>query len=261
VTAPDAKDAPIAPIAPIVERFAELEALSRAAAAAVVQHGAAAIAARGRFDLAISGGSTPRRMLQLLAAADPQALPWQHVHWWWCDERMVPPDHADSNFGMAQRALAPLRLEASQLHRMAGEAADPASAAAAYERELCGALGEPPVLDLALLGLGPDGHTASLFPHSPGLHATAWVIANPVTSPLTGGATTRITLTAPALHAARAAIVLVAGADKAAALAAVLGGPARVEQYPAQLLAAGPRPVRWLIDEAAASQLETGDFA
>jgi len=251
--------APSAKAAPIVERFADLEALSRAAAAAVVQQGEEAIAARGRFDLAISGGSTPRRLLQLLAA-EPRALPWQHVHLWWCDERTVPPDHADSNFGMAQHALAPLRLEASHLHRMAGEAEDPASAAADYQRELCAALGEPPVLDLALLGLGPDGHTASLFPHSPGLRATDWVIANPVTSPLTGGATTRITLTAPALHAARAAIVLVAGADKAAALTAVLHGPADVEQYPAQLLAAGPRRVRWLIDEAAASQLETGDL-
>jgi 6-phosphogluconolactonase len=259
---------PLAPAAPIIERFADLEALSRAAMAAVLQHGAEAITARGRFDLALSGGSTPRRLLRLLAEAGPRALPWQRVHWWWCDERTVPPDHPDSNFGMAQRALAPLQLEPSHLHRIAGEFPDPESAAAAYQRELCGALGSPPALDLALLGLGSDGHTASLFPHSQALRATAWVVANPVTSPLAGGTTTtttttttRITLTAPTLHAARAALMLVAGADKAAALAAVLRGPADAQRYPAQLLAAGPRPMRWLIDETAASQLETGDFA
>lgn len=237
-----------------VRRFADLDALSRAAADELVALGRAAIAARGRFHLALSGGSTPRRLFQLLAAR-PGDLPWEQVELWWGDERCVPPDHADSNYGMAREHLIrPLGLPEARVHRMHGEL-DPGAAARAYEDELGAALGAPPVLDYALQGMGPDGHTASLFPDSPGLdEVRRAVIANPVRSPLVpGGQATRITLTAPALSAARHVRFLVAGADKAAALAAVLEGPRDPRRYPSQLVAAADQA--WLVDEAAAARL------
>jgi 6-phosphogluconolactonase len=240
-----------------VRRFADLDALSRAAADELIELARGAIAARGRFHVALSGGSTPRRLFQLLAAR-PDALAWDRVELWWGDERCVPPDHADSNYGMTRAALIePLRLDDARVHRIHGEL-DPGASARAYEDELRAALGDPPVLDCALLGLGPDGHTASLFPDSPAVdEARRWVVANPVRSPLVpGGAATRITLTAPALSRARCAWFLVAGADKAGALAAVLEGPRAPRRYPAQLIQA--TDAAWLVDEAAAAQLGGG---
>ena len=142
-----------------------------------------------------------------------------------------------------------------RVHRMEGELADPAAAAAAYEQALVTALGAPPVFDLVLLGMGPDGHTASLFPDSPALarDAPAAVVANPVDSPLTKGPTTRLTLTAPALNAARHIRFLVAGADKASVLAQVLEGPRG--KFPAQAIAPVDGDLVWFIDRAAAAQL------
>ena len=241
---------------PVVRRFSDLDALSRAAADELAGLARAAVAERGACSIALSGGSTPRRLFQLLAARGRAALPWERIDLWWGDERTVPPDHADSNYRMAREALIePLGLAAARVHRIAGELADPAAAAAAYERALVDALGAPPVLDVVLLGMGPDGHTASLFPGSPGLDETRrWVIANPVTSPLVHGTTTRITLSAPAINAARHVRFLVAGADKAAALAAVLEGP-RDARYPSQRIAPAPGDLAWLVDEAAAAGL------
>jgi 6-phosphogluconolactonase len=238
----------------VVRRFADLDALSRAAADELIELARAAIAGRGRFHVALSGGSTPKRLFQLLAAR-PGALPWDGVELWWGDERCVPPDHADSNYGMARAALIePLGLAEARVHRIHGEL-DPGASARAYEDELRAALGDPPALDYALQGMGPDGHTASLFPDSPGVDETRrWVIANPVKSPLVaGGAATRITLTAPAINRARHVRFLVAGADKAAALAAVLEGPREPRRYPSQLIAT--TDLAWLVDEAAAARL------
>jgi len=245
---------------PVVRRFPDLDALSRAAADELVGLARAAVAERGAFGIALSGGSTPRRLFQVLAARGPDALPWERVELWWGDERTVPPDHTESNYRMARESLieplgVDLGLGAARVHRIAGELADPDAAAAAYERALVDALGAPPVLDLVLLGMGPDGHTASLFPGSPALdEARRWVVANPVTSPLVHGTTTRITLTAPAINAARRVRFLVAGADKAAALAAVLEGPRDPARTPSQLIA--PRgDLAWFVDEAAAAAL------
>ena len=237
-----------------IRKLADLDAVSGAAADELVELGREAIAARGRFHVALSGGSTPRRLFQLLAAR-PDALPWDKVELWWGDERCVPPDHADSNYGMAREHLIrPLGLPEERVHRMHGEL-DPGASARAYEDELLAALGDPPVLDYAMQGMGPDGHTASLFPDSIGLDETRrWVIANPVRSPLVqGGQATRITLTARAISAARHVRFLVAGADKAAALAAVLEGPRDPRRYPSQLIAAADQA--WLVDAAAAAQL------
>jgi 6-phosphogluconolactonase len=242
--------------APTIRKFGDLDALSRAAAEEFAALAREAIAARGVFHVALSGGSTPKRLFQLLAAQGKTALPWDQIHLWWGDERTVPPDHKDSNYAMTRDALiVPLGLDLSlgHVHRIHGEDA-PETAADAYEKELVGALGAPPIFDLALQGMGPDGHTASLFPHSPALaEKQRWVVANPVDSPLTKGTTTRITLTAPAINAARHIRFLVAGADKADSLAAVLAGPRDTTRYPSQLIAGAD--TAWLVDDAAASKL------
>jgi len=240
--------------APVIRHLADLDALSHAAADELGAIARAAVSARGRCDIALSGGSTPKHLFGLLAAAGRDALPWDHIELWWGDERAVPPDHADSNYGMTRAALlAPLGLDAAHVHRMAGEI-DPAEAARAYEAELVAALGAPPIFDLVLLGMGPDGHTASLFPGSPALDETQrWVVANPVTSPLVHGSATRITLSAPAINAARHVRFLVAGADKAASLAQVLEGPRDPHRFPSQLIAAAD--LAWLVDPSAAALL------
>jgi 6-phosphogluconolactonase len=248
---------------PEVRRFDDLDALSRAAADDLAAIARASVAERGRCIIALSGGSTPRRLFQVLVGRGADALPWRSLDLWWGDERTVPPDHADSNYRMAREALidpaAAFGLAASQVHRMAGERADHAAAAADYERALVAALGTPPRFDLVLLGMGPDGHTASLFPGSPALAQTTtpaqWVVANPVTSPLVHGTTTRLTLTAPAINAARHIRFLVGGADKAASLAQVLTGPRDPARYPSQLIAPTDGDLVWLIDTAAAAQV------
>jgi 6-phosphogluconolactonase len=245
---------------PAVRRFADLDALSRAAADELGALAVAAVAARRSCAIALSGGSTPRRLFELLAARGRDALPWRHIELWWVDERAVPPDHPEANYRLAREALidplGPLALDPARVHRIAGELADPQAAARLYEQALVGALGAPPVLDIVLLGMGPDGHTASLFPESAGLDEDRrWVIAHRVSSPLVHGTATRITLTAPAINAARHLRVLVAGADKAAALAQVLDGPHDPRRYPAQLITGRGGNVAWLVDEAAAAAL------
>jgi 6-phosphogluconolactonase len=239
----------------VIRRFADLDAVSQAAADELGAIARAAVARRGSCSIALSGGSTPKHLFEQLARAGRGALPWDHVELWWGDERTVPPDHPDSNYGMAREALLePLGLDAAHVHRMAGEL-DPVAAARAYEDELVAALGAPPIFDLVLLGMGPDGHTASLFPGSAALAETQrWVVANQVTSPLVHGSATRITLTAPAINAARHVRFLVTGADKAAALAQVVEGARDPERYPSQLIAA--EDLAWLVDPAAAALLE-----
>lgn len=239
-----------------IHRFADLDALSRAAADELAVIAREAITARGTCHVALSGGSTPKRLFQVLAARGREALPWDEIALWWGDERTVAPDHADSNYRMARETLIePLRL--ARVHRIHAER-DPAEAAAAYEAELRAALGDPPGLDLVWLGMGPDGHTASLFPHSPALgeHARL-VVANPVDSPLAKGPTTRVTLTARAIGLARHVRFLVAGEDKAATLAAVLAGPHLPAVYPSQLISSPD--LAWLVDARAASRLHPSD--
>jgi 6-phosphogluconolactonase len=243
-----------------IRRHAGLEALSAAAAEELADLARAAVGPSstrsGTFSIALSGGSTPKRMFQLLAAMGRDALPWDRIELWWGDERAVPPDHPDSNYRMTRENLIdPLGLDEARVHRIHGED-DPAAAAASYQRELFAALGDPPVFDLVLLGMGSDGHTASLFPNSPALDdKRAAVVANPVDSPLTKGKATRITLTAAALSAGRTIRFLAAGADKADALAAVLEGPRDPHRYPSQLIAPVAGELAWLVDEAAAAKL------
>ena len=223
----------------MVRRFPDLAALVEAAAAELATLVDQAVQARGTCHLALSGGSTPRPLYQRLAT---MPLPWDRVELWWGDERAVPPDHTDSNYRMAREAMLDA-IAPAQVHRIAGEL-EPEAAAADYERELLERLGTPPVLDVALLGLGADGHTASLFPGSPAVRETTrWVVANRVAPD-----TTRITMTAPALCASRHVRFLVAGAEKEAAVAAVREGPRDPDRYPAQLVTGAD--VVWFVAEA-----------
>ena len=232
-----------------IKRFVNLDMLSRAAADQLAM---LANASRGTVHVALSGGSTPKRLFQVLAERGRKFLPWERVELWWGDERCVPPDHPDSNYGMTRATLIdPLGLDPAKIHRIEGER-DPDLAAQDYEHALVAALGSPPVFDLVLLGMGPDGHTASLFPGSPGLtEAQRFVIANHVDSPLTKGPATRITVTFPVLNAAKHVRFLVAGADKAETLAAVFEGPKGV--LPSQLVSSPD--LAWFVDDAAAGKL------
>lgn len=232
-----------------LERFADAGMLAQEAAGELLALARASVAERAVCHIALAGGSTPRRLHERLRELP---MPWPAIELWFGDERTVPPDHAGSNYRMANETLlAPLGL--TRVHRMRGED-EPAAAAAAYEAELIASAGTPPVLDIVLLGMGPDGHTASLFPGSPALaDSTHWVVANPVDSPVTKGVTTRITLTARTINAARHVRFLVTGADKAPALAAVLEGPRDPQRLPAQLIEAAD--VVWYVDGAAAAQL------
>jgi len=229
--------------------FADLDALSRAAA----DDFTALVSSTDRtFHVALSGGSTPKKLFDELVRRGRAALPWDRIELWWGDERCVPPDHPDSNYGMTkQHLIDPLELDPARIHRLEGERA-PIQAAADYERALVSALGAPPVFDLVWLGMGPDGHTASLFPHSAGVRdKTSYVIANAVDSPLTKGPTTRLTITLPVIDAAHHVRFLVGGADKADTLAQVARGPS--ELYPSSLVTAAD--LVWFVDRAAGAKL------
>lgn len=229
----------------------------RTAAERVIRAAGAALAARGRFDWVLSGGSTPAALYRLLASPGyAERVDWSRVHFFWSDERCVPPDHAESNFRMAREALLDaVVVSSNHIHRLQGELPPPA-AAQRYEAELAGCFGlEPgsgfPAFDLILLGMGADGHTASLFPGTPALTETRrWVVANEVA---TLGAT-RLTFTLPLLNASRAVLFLVAGADKAARLEQVVLRRA-APPWPAQLVRPHGAEPDWLVDAEAGSRL------
>lgn len=210
------------------------------------------VAERGRCTIALSGGSTPKTLFQRLVARGKAALPWHAIELYWGDERCVPPDHADSNFGMAERELIrPFELSADRVWRIRGEA-EPEVAVAEY-RELLARVGR---FDYVLLGMGSDGHCASLFPGSPAVdNVVDWFVANPVDSPLAGGKKMRLTMTTVAINWARRVRFLVCGADKAATLKAVVEGGADGARYPAQLIRPLVGDLAWLVDRAAAQEL------
>jgi 6-phosphogluconolactonase len=220
----------------------------------------AAAANRERFTLALSGGSTPRSLYRLLG--DPTApfrsrLDWSQIHFFWGDERHVPPQHPDSNFRMVREALLDeLPVPPGNIHRIRAEEKDASTAAAEYEEELRRFFGlRPggvPRFDYVLLGLGEEGHTASLFPGSPVLHETKHLVAAPWVA---AQQTFRITLTPPVLNAAARVAFLVAGAAKAAALHAVLDGVRHPDEIPAQIVAPTDGSLVWFVDRAAAIQV------
>ena len=216
-----------------------------------------AVSARGVARVAISGGTTPKAMFALLAA-EPFAsqVPWDKLDLFWVDERCVPPDNADSNYRMTREALlSKVPLPADRIHRMEGEL-DPEVAAARYESTIRNAFrlegAETPTFDLILLGMGDDGHTASLFPHTEGLNdLTHIVIANHVPQKDTW----RITLTSPVLNQGREVAFLIEGAAKAQVLHDVLLGPFQPDTYPSQIIRPANGRLTLLLDSAAAAKL------
>ena len=218
-----------------------------------------AVTTKGVARVAISGGSTPKAMFALLADASrpfASVVPWAKLELYWVDERCVPPTDAESNYRMTKEALlSKVPLPAAQVHRMEGEL-DPEEAASRYESMLRNSMklegAESPAFDLLLLGMGDDGHTASLFPHTAGLDELGrLVIANHVPQKDTW----RISLTWPVINQARQVCFLIEGAAKTKVLAEVLTGPRDPERLPSQLIRPVSGSLRFLLDEAAAADL------
>lgn len=237
-----------------VRVYEDFPALSRAAAEEFVGCGRAAIDRRGRFDVALSGGSTPRQVYSLLASACAASLSWEKVHLFFGDERHVPPDDPQSNYRMVAESLLANGAIGAVPHRI--EAELPAEEAAnRYEQEIRRHFEAPPPaqprFDLILLGLGTDGHTASLFPNTTALEEKVRsVVANSVPQLRTE----RITLTFPALNQARHILFLASGPDKAPVLAEVLGNAKGKHAYPSMSVRPVDGELVWMIDAAAAAQ-------
>ena len=239
----------------------DLDALSREAADEFVKLVQQQAQGSRRFSVALTGGSTPRQLYSLLASEPYRnRIPWECVHVFWGDERCVAPDHPDSNFRMAHEVLlSRVPIPPENIHRVPAEEGDPASVATTYERTVRtffqlreGAL---PEFDLVLLGLGEDGHTASLFPRSAALQERQHLV-----TATTGGVPhlPRVTLTIPVLNYARRLLWLVTGAQKAAVVQAVLEGVEQSEDLPARLVHPRQGASLWLLDQAAAALLRQG---
>jgi len=240
-----------------VQTLRDITAVARAAAEACVTLAAQAKGEKRLFRVALAGGKTPKALYALLASAEYRnRVDWDSVSFFFGDERAVPPDHPDSNYRTANEALfRRLGLSESRIHRMKAEDGDLETAAEAYESVLRSEFDDHiPHFDLVLLGMGPDGHTASLFPGNRALaEQKRWV--TPVTD-APKPPPRRLTLTVPVLNAARYVLFMVTGADKAGALREVLQGTASPEQYPARLVRPGADRLEWLVDEAAGSGLD-----
>jgi 6-phosphogluconolactonase len=236
----------------MIEILRTPELLANAVARHIVARSADAISTTGRFTLALSGGSTPEAAYRRLATDDlAHLVDWRLVHVLWGDERSVPSDDPRSNYRMAKEALLDrVPIPAPQIHRIRGED-DPEKAAAEYERELRALLENGP-LDLVLLGLGEDGHTASLFPGQPAVHETGhWVMAVPAPDRKLW----RVTLTPEILNRARNVTFVVSGANKAERLQQVLEGPFNPSLLPAQAITPPEGRLTWMVDDAVAARL------
>ncbi len=246
---------------PILEVLPDKPALVQRALALVIDTINAAVADHGYCTLALAGGSTPKPLYSALAE---QALPWERLYIFWGDERYVPVDHPDSNAGMAKAAwLDRVPIPAEQIFIVPTAEADPAASAHRYEAMVKAAFSplqhlspdEVPQFDLILLGMGDDGHTASLFPHT-----AALAVGDRLTAVGYKGTDPRVTFTAPLINRSRRVLFLVAGADKQAALAQVFAAEGDDRAYPSRLV----RPqgeLRWLLDQLAVGNLNLGQSA
>jgi 6-phosphogluconolactonase len=237
-----------------VRTFADLEALSQAAAESIVAIARESVQARGRFSIALAGGNTPKRTYELLGERHRDAIDWSHWQVLFGDERFVPNDDKRSNYKMARDALlagAPIPVD--NVHPIPTDTSTVGDAADAYDRTLRHVLADGTQLsaiDLVLLGVGPDGHTASLFPGSPVLaEQTQW--ARAVEAPtMVQPAVPRVTLTLPCLNGARNVLFLVAGNDKRPVVVEILQGGDGARRYPAGMVRAAGRTV-WMVEQSA----------
>ena len=223
--------------------FADSEELARGAAEY--------FAARRAKTVALSGGSTPKRMFQILAEQFRDQMAWEGIQFFWSDERHVPPDDPESNYRMANEALLThVPVSAENVHRIHGEEPNALEAASEYERMIVAATKQPlPRLDLIFLGLGTDGHTASIFPGSEALHETKRLVAAPYVEKFKSY---RITMTLPLINNAASVVFLVSGAEKAEIVREVLQGE---RKYPAQAVNPTQGELIWMLDKDAASKL------
>lgn len=228
--------------------------LANAAGELFVAQSGEAVTQRGLFTVALSGGSTPKLLYQLLA--DPndhfrKEIRWPSIHFFWTDERHVAPDHSESNYRMANESmLSRVPVSEHKVHRIKSENPNAAEAAKEYEEEILKFVpGSPPRLDLILLGLGTDGHTASIFPGTEVLHERERLVAASYVEKLKSY---RITMTLPLINNAASIVFLVSGPEKAEIVREVLRGPKR---YPAQEVRPSNGELAWLLDREAASKL------
>lgn len=240
-----------------IRKLTTPQELFEAAAEEVIRCAKEAVAERGRFTIALSGGSTPKNLFALLATNARTSLPWDKTFFFWGDERHVPPTDADSNYRMADEAmLSKIPVAASNVFRIPAEEPEASAVADTYERILREFFelkaGEFPRFDLILLGMGPDGHTASLFPGTAALQEKSRLVVANYVEKLKAS---RITLTLPVLNAARSVAFLVSGVDKATALHGVLESDAPGAQYPSKLVRPEDGQLTWFVDRAAASEL------
>ena len=247
---------------PDVRILINIDAIAKRAAQDFLQSATQAVSEKGSFTVALSGGSTPKALYSLLAtdAALRSQLPWDKMYMYFGDERSVGPDHADSNFRMAtETMLSKVPIKPEQVFRIKGEYKDTEKAAQEYEQVLRTSFkiadGQFPRFDLVFLGIGNEGHTASLFPGTKALHETKRLAARNWVGKLY---TNRITLTAPAINNAARVIFMVTGADKALALKGILEGPHEPDQLPAQLIQPPNGKLVWLVDTVAGGMLSIG---
>lgn len=236
----------------------DLDEVTKVAAESIIQLAQTSISDHGHFTIALAGGSTPKRLYAYLARSDISTqLPWDHLHVFWGDERHVPPAHPDSNFRMAHESLLQhVPIPPDHIHRIRGECPDAAEAAQDYEDTVLAHFQlQPPNIprfDLILLGMGADGHTASLFPGTEALHETVRLVTSLWVEQLH---THRVTMTPPLLNNAAHILFLVTGEEKAQTLRAVLKGPQDPDRFPCQLIRPSNGEMTWLVDRAAASRL------
>ena len=240
---------------PEIRTFKDLEEVSHAAAELFIKQAERSVAERGRFLVALNGGSTPNRLFQLLATEFRDQVDWSKVHVFWGDERCVPPDDPGSSYGQAQDILlSRVPLPESHIHRVPGER-EPEEASREYSHTLqqfASPALDWPRFDLVYLGMGEDGHTASLFPGSPIAVSEPTL---PVTAEYQDRPANRVTLTPIVLNSARMIIFMVTGEKKAQTLAEVLSGRYNPELYPAQRIEPKEGRLLWLVDDDAASRL------